>query len=126
MRILVTGSRRWTDRWPIEANLRFLDRMRGGEDYTLVHGGAKGADEIAAEIARELRWAIEEHPADWDRLGKSAGPRRNAEMVAAGAEVCLAFVMPDSVGTLDCIRRARDAGIPVQVFKPGGLRSVST
>jgi hypothetical protein len=52
--------------------------------------------------------------ADWDRFGKRAGPIRNAEMVAAGAMLCLAFhrFLPGSKGTKDCARRALAAGIP--------------
>ena len=44
----------------------------------------------------------------------NAGPIRNAEMVALGAEMCLAFhrAIAASRGTKDCARRALAAGIP--------------
>jgi hypothetical protein len=59
----------------------------------------------------------EPYPADWS-FGKSGGPVRNQKMVDAGADVCLAFPLPDSTGTVDCMERARIAGIPTLVFEP--------
>ena len=45
-------------------------------------------------------------------------PIRNAEMVAAGAEMCLAFhrAISSSKGTKDCARRALAAGIPTYLI----------
>lgn len=112
-RILITGSRDWTDVDPIRAAL--LEHGPG----VVVHGAARGADTIAGEIAASLGWLVEAHPADWGH-GRSAGVRRNQAMVDLGADVCLAFPLPGSVGTWDCIRRATAAGIMV-VVRPGQL-----
>lgn len=116
-RILITGSRTWTDRDAIRRAL-----VKAGQDagvhpqaVTVVHGGARGADRMAADLAREFGCAVEMFPADWDRFGKAAGHRRNAEMVAAGADVCLAFPLGESRGTRGCMRLAEQAGIPVVV-----------
>ena len=49
-RLVVTGSRDWTDRAVVEAALRRLPVGR------LAHGGARGLDTIAAEVATELGW----------------------------------------------------------------------
>lgn len=83
---------------------------------TLIHGGARGADTIAGDEWRALvgdRPSIVVYLADWERYGKSAGYRRNAEMVKAGADVCLAFPLGESRGTRMCMRLAEEAGIPV-------------
>jgi hypothetical protein len=47
-----------------------------------------------------------------------AGPIRNAEMAAAGAERCLAFhrAISSSNGTKDCARRAIESGIPTYLI----------
>lgn len=75
------------------------------------------ADWLAHQIAEELGWTDEPHPAEWHRLGPRAGPIRNQAMVDAGADVCLAFASPGSRGTWDCVRRAREAGIRVEVCR---------
>lgn len=113
MRILVTGSRNWTDEALIRAALRQQAVGTEGQPKVVVHGAARGADRIAHQIALEFGWTADPHRADWGRFGKAAGPIRNQEMVDLGADICLAFVMEGSVGTVDCIRRAEEAGIPV-------------
>jgi hypothetical protein len=44
------------------------------------------------------------------------GHYRNQQMVDAGATICFAFPLDGSVGTWDCVRRARAAGIPVRII----------
>jgi hypothetical protein len=117
-RILVTGSRTWTDWRTITAAL--LDAASGHDAVMLVQGCAAGADFLAAQAARKLGWEVEDHPADWDRFGKAAGYRRNAEMVALGADVCLAFIRDGSKGATHCADLAEKAGIPVRRFTAGG------
>jgi hypothetical protein len=113
-RVLVTGSRTWTDRAAIETAL--LDQTRpDGTTPTLVHGACpSGADAIAARLAAGMGWTVEAHPANWREHGTAAGFRRNAEMVAAGADLCLAFIRDASPGATHCARLAARAGIPVQ------------
>ena len=95
-----------------------------GDDQTLLLGADWLADRLAG--IRGI-WA-ERHPADWDAHGKAAGFRRNAEMVALGADTCLFFAMPctdsrcarprphDSHGASHCAGLAAKAGIPVRRF----------
>lgn len=119
-RILITGSRNWDDGDAIRRAISTWGRGVGvhPQAVTVVHGGARGADSLAAAIARDLGCHIEEHRADWDTYGRSAGHRRNAEMVNAGADVCLAFPLGASPGTRGCMRLAKAAGIPVFVYEP--------
>jgi hypothetical protein len=82
-------------------------------DVTIVHGACPtGADFIAHEWAITACLAPEEHPAQWKKHGRSAGPRRNAEMVALGADICLAFIRSNSPGATSCATFAEQAGIP--------------
>lgn len=118
-RLLITGSRHWSDRAVMREALRTawheLTRQ-GFERVILVHGAARGADSLAASIWGEAGLPVEAHPADWGAHGRAAGPIRNAHMVSLGAELCLAFPLGKSVGTRHCMRAAEQAGIPVRVI----------
>lgn len=117
MRILITGSRTYTDKDNIRnAIISVLDQYDLLPKYcTLVHGGASGADTLAGNIWDSLAGVVEVHQADWNNYGKKAGTLRNKEMVDKGADICLAFPDENSVGTWDCIKRASRAGIPVNI-----------
>lgn len=115
IRVLVTGGRDYTDRTAVTRALAHLgEHFIFGvkpEEIVLVHGGATGADTLAAEEAVKLGWQVEPHPADWGTHGNAAGPIRNKEMVALGAHYCVVF--PGGSGTAHCRRLAVAARIPV-------------
>jgi len=93
-RVLVTGSRTWTDTGTIRDTLA---SVWGDGSAVLVSGGCpRGADRLAE--ACWTRWGghVERHPADWDRHGRAAGYRRNTAMVNRGADLCLAFLRGNS------------------------------
>jgi hypothetical protein len=115
LRILVTGSRVWTDREAIRSALARAGREAGAhpQQVTVVHGGARGADQLAGEVAARFGCTVEIHPADWDAHGRAAGPLRNAAMVNLGADVCLAFIQDGSRGASHCAGLAEQAGIRV-------------
>lgn len=121
MRILVTGSRGWTDKAIIAQAIRdawlFAGRPYG---VTVVHGGARGADYIAGVYAKRMGFAVEVHEAEWDMFGKSAGALRNHDMVDSGADVCLAFIKNESKGATMCVSLAEKAGIPVHIWREDG------
>ena len=110
-RVIVCGGRNYRDRNRVAA---VLGRLDPGTDI-IVHGGAPGADRLAADVAAERGFAVEEHPADWDRHGKAAGPIRNQQMLDAGADLVIAF--PGGRGTADMKRRARAAGVAVHLAR---------
>ena len=112
MRVLITGSRHWSDWGAIAAELEGFD-----DDTVIVTGGARGADRMAQDVAYEMGYSVAIYQAEWDKYGRQAGPGRNQRMVDAGADLCLAFPLAGSMGTWDCVRRARAAGIPVKVVE---------
>ena len=124
-RILITGSRSWSN-WPaLDRELTHLcpifESENGEPEFvtTIVHGACpRGADAMAnqwcLEEGRRRNVNVEAHPADWSQ-GKTAGFVRNQRMADRGADLCLAFWDGDSRGTLDMIQRSVKAGIPVRV-----------
>lgn len=110
MRVLVCGSRRWTDGRRIAAHLATLPM-----GTTVVVGGAVGADHLAAREAHGLGLKVEVHAADWARHGRRAGVLRNLEMLDSGVDLVLAFWDGVSKGTQHTISEARNRGIPVRV-----------
>ena len=109
-RLLVTGSRDWDDEIAIFSAVASV--AIPPESWTLVSGACPtGADRIAEEFAEGLGMTVERHPADWNRHGKSAGFRRNSEMVELGAEVCLAFIKNGSKAASHTAGLAEKAGI---------------
>lgn len=112
-RVLVTGSRDWTDREVIHLALNFLF-SKHGLDIVLVHGDCPtGADAIANEWATRRGLLVERHPADWPAHGSAAGPVRNKAMVQLGADICLAFIKDKSRGASHCLGLAEKAGMDV-------------
>jgi hypothetical protein len=85
----------------------------------VIHGGAKGADTMAGEVAFELGFAVKVYYAQWETFGRKAGPIRNQQMLTEGEPTeVLAFDL-GTPGTADMIRRSRKAGLRVTVFGGG-------
>lgn len=116
MRVIVCGSRTWTDR---EAMNDRLIELLEHDDLTIIEGGARGADLLASRWAHHAGVPCEEYPADWERHGRSAGPIRNRKMLDTGADLVIAFRSAGkSRGTDDMIRESKRRGIPVEVVRP--------
>ncbi len=102
MRVLITGSRSWSDRLFLNDALHecvTLHRIPG-DKVTLVSGHCPtGADKMCEDFADIAGWEIETHEACWrpnGYLDRGAGLKRNAEMVKLGADLCIAFIGPCS------------------------------
>jgi hypothetical protein len=117
-RILITGSRDWFDQEKMWGALdKYLLTFLPEDDMIIVHGDARGADRMAKKWAIDRGVEYEDHPADWDKHPKAAGPIRNREMLKLGADVVLAFPLPASIGTYDMIKIAEKAGVFVKVIE---------
>lgn len=115
MRILVTGSRYWTDKQKIKDSiLAQVGPLDEPIATYIVHGGANGADSLAGEVARECGFREVVFRADWKRWGRAAGPMRNAEMLdRSDPDVVLAFPIGKSSGTRHMMRIAGKNGYTV-------------
>jgi len=112
-RVLVSGSRTWTDVEVIKTELQFIAKKYN--NVVLVSGHAVGADRIAEEIAVGLGWVVEIHEPDWS-IGASAGYKRNTKMLETDVQAVIAFHKDNSKGTADTIKKAKERKIPTRVL----------
>lgn len=112
--IVVCGDRYWTDRAMITRALAELPA-----ETTIIQGGAKGADAIAAAVARQLGLSVLTCEADWEHWGRAAGPMRNQAMANFdGVSEVWAFHddIEHSKGTKSMVDIAWKKGLPVRTF----------
>lgn len=116
MRLLVCGGRSYGYK---ENGNKDMDVFREGakliQSYcptVIIHGGARGADEIAAFAADKYSIPVMRFKADWKRWGRRAGPIRNHDMLETGEPDRVLF-FPGGRGTEDMVNRAKLAFVPV-------------
>lgn len=118
MIVLVTGDRNWDNGKVVLEALR--EHTASGD--TLIHGAARGADTQCGNMGAFLGLHVLDVPADWRKYGRSAGPRRNIQMLDMNPDIVLAFHdnLTDSKGTKHCVREALKRGIPVYLYSASG------
>lgn len=80
----------------------------------IVEGGAYGVDALAKLYALQNEIPYTEVKADWDKYGRSAGPRRNQKM-AEMSDYCIVF-FKGSRGSASMIAEALKKNVPVYVI----------
>lgn len=126
MRLLVCGGRDFANR---EALVEAMNLVVGSASKVVViHGGARGADSLADDIAKAAGVEVLAFPADWGdlshpdarikerrdgtRYDANAGHRRNQQMLDEG-KPDIVLAAPGGGGTAMMIRLAEEAGVPV-------------
>lgn len=103
--ILFCGSRTWPSYTAILTEMRTLRTLIG--DFTVIEGGARGADTFARIAAEFLDLPFHEELPDYERYSKWTAPKiRNTTMLDMQPEMVIAFLDGYSTGTLDCITKA--------------------
>jgi hypothetical protein len=118
MKIAIVGSRDFADYEFLKSKVNsFLDEYESQENDSIiiVSGGAKGADSLAEQYAKEYGYETLILKPDWKQYGRSAGILRNTDIVE-NADILIAFPTKSSIGTWDSIRKAKAKKIPVYVF----------
>lgn len=113
MRVVVCGDRDWQDE---EAIRQRLGELPSGT--VIIHGVARGADQLAGRVAQQLGFEVLEFPADWRVFGKAAGPIRNRKMLEEGKpDLVIAFHpdLPVSKGTRNMVEISNKAGVRTEV-----------
>ncbi len=116
---LVVGSRTFTDYDLLRTKLNHI--LKNHNNIIIVSGGAKGADSLAEQYAKEKGYPVKIFPADWGRYGKSAGYRRNELMHQYISKVknrgVVAFWQNNSKGTAHNFELAKKYGNPIRIVK---------
>ena len=119
-RIIIAGSRNFTDYDLLERTLLDYTGLINHDQIEIISGCTRGADKFGEEFANSLNYDIVRFPADWDRYGKSAGYRRNAEMAEYASHengVLFAFWDGMSRGTKSMIDLANRYKLDVHVIR---------
>ena len=99
IKLMVCGSRTIVDRDFIYKTIdECIAEKFPSDEIIIIEGEARGVDSIAKQWAIDHNKQIEAYPANWDLYGKSAGFRRNVDMVKA-CDYCLIIWDGKSKGT---------------------------
>lgn len=120
LRVLMCGDRNWWSWTPIELIVETFESGYGLGNWLLIEGEALGADKMARRVAEQHGMSVDAgtilpFPADWNSLGRRAGPVRNQQMLDEGKpRYVIAFHddLASSKGTADMVKRALKARIP--------------
>lgn len=115
---IITGSRYATDEDYIHSILNYHLSGQPPESVLIIHGGCRGADQIADKYARSAGIEVKQYKPEWNIYGRKAGPIRNSMMLGENKEArVIAFLRPESRGTQDCINKANILGMRVDVYE---------
>lgn len=113
MKVIVAGCRNFFDYSFLSKKLdNILCKV---EDLEIVCGGAQGVDSLGKQWAESKGYKVKMFPANWNGLGRSAGPIRNRQM-AEYATHCICFWDYKSKGTMDMIERAKLLKLPLRII----------
>lgn len=98
MKVAIVGSRGFNDYQLLKSFIEETCSQNNIQIDLIVSGGARGADALGEQFAREKQIETKIFPAEWDKYGKSAGFRRNVTIIE-NCDVCFAFWDGQSHGT---------------------------
>ena len=114
-RVVIAGCRDYNNYDEAKEFIDYcLSRIRKENEIIIVSGGARGADALGERYAKENGFKTELYPADWEKYGKSAGPKRNEQM-AKVADCVICFWDRKSLGTKSMIGFAKEYNKPIRI-----------
>ena len=113
MKIIIAGGRNFTD---YKKLCKTCDQiLQDQTDLEIVSGAYyKGADKLGEKYAAEKGFKLTKFLADWNKLGRAAGPKRNEQM-ANYADALIAFWDGKSRGTKNMIELAENRGLKINI-----------
>lgn len=110
MKVIITGGRDYEYKDMVYKVLDFF-----APDMIIVGDCPTGADALAYEWATQTNnWTdVKIYKADWKKHGKSAGPKRNKQMIEQNIHADVVIAFKGGKGTANTISLARKAGLLV-------------
>lgn len=115
-RVAIVGSRTFEDYTAMERFIRHICETENIIPSVIISGGARGADLLAVRFANEHGIKLMEYKPEWNKYGKSAGFKRNVEIID-DCDVCLAFWDGESKGTKHDIDLCKEKGKPCYIYR---------
>ena len=116
-KVIIAGSRGFSNyRLLREQCNKYLREKKKTSNIIIVSGHARGADTLGEKYAQDEGFDLEIYPAQWKKLGKQAGYRRNEQM-AEVADALIAFWDGESKGTKHMIDIMNAKNLQVKVVE---------
>ncbi len=116
-KVVIAGCRDYNNYEEAKDYIDFcLSDIRKENDIVILSGCASGADAIGERYAQENGFKVEKYPGDWEKYGRSAGPRRNRQM-AEISDYVICFWDSKSSGTKSMINCAIKYNKPIKIKK---------
>lgn len=119
MKILISGDRNVES---TTENVQYIQQVilkykKQNENLSVLSGGCKGVDTIAADICIHLDIPVRIFMAQWS-LGRQAGPIRNARMLEENPDIIVAIhpCIMESRGTKDMINKGIKKKVPCHIY----------
>ncbi len=116
-RVVIAGCRNYNNYEEAKKYIEHcLFELQKYHSVIVISGCSSGADALGEGYAIENGLKVEKYPAEWEKLGRRAGPVRNRKM----AEICdmvICFWDGESTGTKSMINWANKLGKPVYIKK---------
>jgi hypothetical protein len=128
--VLVCGCRDFLDQdlvWAVLDKVAPRFVVTGGQGKNRKN---RGADLLAETWAKSHEYlpthkvGLDVVHADWDAFGRSAGPRRNSEMLIRHPHIEWAIGFAGNRGTADMLEKARQLRVPAVHFESNGIYRV--
>lgn len=115
-KVVVAGGRDFTNYNLLKEKVdNILSQKKLTHKILILSGKSIGADCLGEIYALENNLEILSYPADWDKFGKKAGVKRNAEMIN-DADALIAFWNGNSRGTKYMIDIATKKGKMIRII----------
>ena len=122
-RLIITGTWTFNDEALFYTTINSVLSNYPKDKYKIiiVSDCVEGPGSMAIKYAKDHDYEIKKFPAEWDKLGKSAGIRRNLQMAQYASDIhhtglLVVFWDENSPGTKNMIEVAQRYGIPTNII----------